>query len=357
VSFDTLRLLAEGEGLELLDQRLLPAETCYLLLRSGEEVARAIEDMVVRGAPAIGDAAAMGVAVELARAPDGSLEQTLRSVCDRLRRTRPTAVNLTWALDRVERALEKLLHSGATDDAVRAAARELAQAILDEDLATCHAIGDAGSPLVPEGGRVLTHCNAGGLATAGYGTALGVIRSASRDGRLAHVLASETRPFLQGARLTSWELHQDGIPVTLVTDSMGGALMGRGEIDMVVVGADRIAANGDVANKIGTYTLAVLADRHGIPFYVAAPLSTVDLETPDGASIPIEERSAEEVLSLAGVRIAPEGVGARHPAFDVTPAELVTAIITEAGVARRPYSDSLRTQKRAGRVRPPGAQP
>jgi methylthioribose-1-phosphate isomerase len=300
---------------------------------------------VVRGAPAIGDAAAMGVAVELARAPDGALAHALSSVCARLRGTRPTAVNLGWALDRTERELGALLESGASDAAVRTAARALAQSIVDEDLETCHAIGDAGASLVPDSASILTHCNAGGLATAGYGTALGVIRSASRDGRVRRVLASETRPFLQGARLTSWELQQDGIPATLITDSMGGALMRRGEIDLVVVGADRIAANGDVANKIGTYTLAVLARRHEIPFYVAAPLSTVDLDTPDGDAIPIEERSAEEVLSLAGVRIAPEGVGALHPAFDVTPAELVTAIITEAGVADAPFGASLRAQK------------
>jgi methylthioribose-1-phosphate isomerase len=287
----------------------------------------------------------MGVAVELARAPDGALAQALSSVCARLRQTRPTAVNLGWALDRTERELGALLEAGASDAAVRTAARALAQAIADEDLETCHAIGDAGASLVPDSASILTHCNAGGLATAGYGTALGVIRSASRDGRVRRVLASETRPFLQGARLTSWELQQDGIPATLITDSMGGALMRRGEIDLVVVGADRIAANGDVANKIGTYTLAVLARRHEIPFYVAAPLSTVDLDTPDGDAIPIEERSAEEVLSLAGVRIAPEGVGALHPAFDVTPAELVTAIITEAGVADAPFGASLRAQK------------
>jgi methylthioribose-1-phosphate isomerase len=343
-TFHTLRLTEQG--LELLDQRVLPHEKRYLLLETGEEVARAIEDMVVRGAPAIGDAAAMGVAVELGRAPDGALEETLRSVCARLRRTRPTAVNLGWALDRAEREIGALLAAGESDAAVRAAARALAQAIADEDLETCRAIGDAGAALVPEAASILTHCNAGGLATAGYGTALGVVRSASRDGRVRRVLASETRPFLQGARLTSWELQQDGIPATLITDSMGGALMRRGEIDLVVVGADRIAANGDVANKIGTYTLAVLARRHEIPFYVAAPLSTVDLETTDGDAIPIEERSPEEVLSLAGVRIAPEGVDALNPAFDVTPAELVTAIITEAGVARAPYEASLRAQKR-----------
>ncbi len=339
MSFFTLRLT--DAGVELLDQRLLPAREEYLRLGSGEEVAQAIEEMAVRGAPAIGVAAAMGVAVELARTPDAELGDALERVCARLRDTRPTAVNLSWALDRMRDALRERLDAGASPCELRAAARELAQRIHDEDLAMCHAIGDAGAPLVPPGSRVLTHCNAGGLATAGYGTALGVIRSAVREGNVSQVFASETRPFLQGARLTTWELTRDEIPVTLITDSMAGALMGQGRVDLVIVGADRIAANGDVANKIGTYALAVLARAHTIPFYVAAPSSTVDLATASGDKIPLEERDPDEVVTIGGKRIAPEGVGALHPAFDVTPAELITAIVTEWGVLRPPLAAGL----------------
>jgi methylthioribose-1-phosphate isomerase len=339
VSFHTVRL--RGDAVELLDQRRLPREERYLLLRSAEEVARAIEEMAVRGAPAIGVAAAMGVAVELSRAPDGALPDALERACARLRRTRPTAVNLAWALDRVQGELRPIVAARAPDAELRERARDLAQRIHDEDVATCRAIGEHGLALVPEKARVLTHCNAGGLATAGYGTALGVIRSAARESRIARVLACETRPFLQGARLTAWELAQAGIPVTLITDSSAGALMRRGEIDLVVVGADRVARNGDVANKIGTYALAVLARAHGIPFYVAAPVSTVDLATADGEAIPIEQRDASEVLSLHGERIAPAGVDALNPAFDVTPAELVTALVTERGVVRPPLGQGL----------------
>lgn len=339
-----MRLAADA--VELIDQRRLPGEERYLRLENAEDVARAIEDMAVRGAPAIGVTAAMAIALELGRAPDSELARTLERASARLARTRPTAVNLAWALERMSRELGARIAGGATPDDVRAEARALAQRIHDEDVASCRAIGDAGAALLSSGARVLTHCNAGALATAGYGTALGVIRSAARMGRLAGVLAQETRPFLQGARLTAWELARDGIPVVLVTDGMGGALMARGEIDAVVVGADRIAANGDVANKIGTYSLAVLARAHDLPFYVAAPLSTVDLATPSGKEIPIEQRSSDEVTHFAGRRIAPEGVRALHPAFDVTPNTLVTAIVTERGALRPPFGPGLAAQRR-----------
>ena len=349
MSFFTVRL--DGDAVVLLDQRRLPGEEVYVRLESGEAVARAIEDMTVRGAPAIGVTAAMGVAVELAHAPDAELEPALGRAIERLGRTRPTAVNLRWALERMSAALGRARATGASPAALREAARREAQRIADEDVASCRAIGDAGAELVPPGARVLTHCNAGALATAGYGTALGVIRSAARAGRLAHVVAQETRPFLQGARLTAWELAREGIPVRLCTDSMGGALMAQQDVDLVIVGADRIAANGDVANKIGTYTLAVLAHAHGLPFYVAAPWSTVDLSLASGREIPIEQRSAAEVTSVAGRRIAPEGVVALHPAFDVTPANFVTAIITERGVIRPPLAAGLAAQSAHGRSR------
>ncbi len=339
------------EGLELLDQRLLPGEQKALLLTSGEQVAQAIEQMAVRGAPAIGITAAMGVVLELRRAAASQtqareLGRVFAAVCERLRATRPTAVNLAWALDEMARELEPLLADGVASAELCAAAERRARALQDEDVRVCRAIGAAGAPLVPAQARVLTHCNAGALATAGYGTALGVIRSAAEQGRIQEVFASETRPFLQGARLTAWELARDRIPVKLITDSMAGALMQREDVDVVIVGADRIAANGDVANKIGTYSLAVLANAHGIPFYVAAPLSTVDLDTPDGAAIPIEERASEEVVTLAGQRIAPAGVEALHPAFDVTPARLLTRIITEQGVVGPPFGPALAALKR-----------
>ena len=303
-----------GDRLELLDQRLLPDRSEYVACRSAEEVAQAIRDMVVRGAPAIGCAAACGVV--LGKGSKGAYEILATS--------RPTAVNLFWALERMKKAKD-----------LEAEAR----AIYEEDLAANRAIGRFGAELIRERSRVMTHCNTGALATAGYGTALGVIRAAK--GKNISVIANETRPYLQGARLTAWELVQEGIPCTLITDSMAGHLMARGEVDVVIVGADRIAANGDVANKIGTYPLAVLAKRHGIPFYVAAPLSTFDPTIPDGSHIPIEERPAAEVTGYRGTRWAPEGVLVRNPAFDVTPAELVTAIISEKGIASQPYRESI----------------
>jgi methylthioribose-1-phosphate isomerase len=331
-------------ALELLDQRGLPEREEVLRLAAVEEIARAIESMAVRGAPAIGCAAAFGMACAAAAPARDltSLRAALEAAEARLARTRPTAVNLFWALGRMREVLRMALAApGATPEAVAAKALAAAQGLLEEDLATCRAIGRAGLPLVPAGARILTHCNAGGLATAGYGTALGIVRAAAEAGRGVSVLADETRPFLQGARLTAWELARDGIPVAVVTDAMAGHLMRRGEVDLVVVGADRIAANGDVANKIGTYGLAVLARAHGLPFYVAAPRSTVDLATRTGAEIPIEERGREEVATLAGRILVPPGVPVRHPAFDVTPAELVTAVVTEAGLARAPYEESL----------------
>ncbi|HEX2199383.1 MAG TPA: S-methyl-5-thioribose-1-phosphate isomerase [Burkholderiales bacterium] len=304
----------KGDRLELLDQRLLPDKTVYITCRSAAEVAQAIRDMVVRGAPAIGCAAAFGIV--LSKGSPDSYEV--------LSKSRPTAVNLFWALERMKKA--KDLEAEAC-------------AIYDEDLASNREIGRIGAELIRERARVMTHCNTGALATAGYGTALGVIRASK--GKNISVIANETRPYLQGARLTAWELVQEGIPCTLITDSMAGHLMSKGEVDVVVVGADRIAANGDVVNKIGTYALAVLAKRHGIPFYVAAPLSTFDATIPDGAHIPIEERPAEEVTGYRGTRWAAEGVLVRNPAFDVTPAELVTGIICEKGIVLAPSRENL----------------
>ena len=313
----------------LIDQRILPEEETWLALSTAEEVAEAIRTLAVRGAPAIGVAAAYGLAVEARR---GASPERMREAAAFLARARPTAVNLEWAVRRMSRLV------GAPAEAVLAEAH----AIRDEDEAACRRMGALGAPLLPPEARVLTHCNAGALATAGYGTALGVVRAAREAGRLEHVFADETRPFFQGARLTAWELQRDGIPVTVLTDNMAGWLMARGEISCVVVGADRIAANGDVANKIGTYAVAVLARHHGIPFYVAAPWSTFDPSLPTGAGIPIEERDPDEVVRIFGRRVAPEGVPARYPAFDVTPAALVTAIVTERGVLRAPYDAAIR---------------
>ena len=329
---EPLRPVLYDEGrdvVRVLDQRLLPAEETWLDLASSGEVARAIQDLAVRGAPAIGVAAAYGLAADARRGADAT---ALRDAAERLVKARPTAVNLAWAVRRMSRRI------GLGAPALLAEAH----AIRDEDEAACRRIGALGAPLIPPRARVLTHCNAGALATAGYGTALGIVRAAIEAGNPISVFADETRPFLQGARLTAWELQRDGIPVTLLTDGMAGWLMARGEIACVVVGADRIAANGDVANKIGTYGLAVLAAHHDLPFYVAAPWSTVDLETATGAAIPIEERGEAEVVTIAGRRIAPVGVPARYPAFDVTPWALVSAIVTERGVVRRPFDAGLR---------------
>jgi methylthioribose-1-phosphate isomerase len=328
---ETLRWAANR--LELIDQRFLPQRFEYVTCDTAAEVAAAIRDMVVRGAPAIGCAAAYGVALESGRPTFGSIREfhaALAAAFAELGASRPTAVNLFWALDRMRRAYEET-RAGPPE---RISARLVAEAaaIHREDLDVNHAIGRNGAALVADGARIMTHCNAGALATSGHGTALGVVRSARDQGKRISVIANETRPFLQGARLTAWEMVQEEIPVTLITDNMAGHLMQRGQVDLIVVGADRIAANGDVANKIGTYTLAVLAARHGLPFYVAAPLSTIDRDAPDGASIPIEERAAAEVTGFRSERWAPDGVAVANPAFDVTPAALVTGLITERGV-------------------------
>ena len=335
-----------GTKLLLIDQRRLPAEEAYFECDTAGEVVAAIRDMVVRGAPAIGVTAAYGVALSaIAHAPSCRTVHDLRTRMDEdlraLRHARPTAVNLAWAVDRCERALEAHSRDGASTTA-RALVAE-ARAMEEEDVATNRAMGAHGASLVGDGATILTHCNAGALATAGYGTALGVVRAAREAGKRVAVVADETRPFLQGARLTAWELAKDGIPVTLIADVAAASLLREGSIDLVVVGADRIAANGDTANKIGTYPLAVLAREHGVPFYVAAPLSTVDLAIPDGAGIPIEERAADEVLSCFGVRVAPMDVRVRNPAFDVTPHEFITGIITERGIFRPPYHESLKS--------------
>jgi methylthioribose-1-phosphate isomerase len=332
----------------MIDQRRLPAELVMLRCRDHREVAAAIKDMAIRGAPAIGVAAALGLALgaRVTRREGAALRDEWSEMCATLAATRPTAVNLFWAIERMRRRFDA--HAAEGGDALRAGLLEEALAVRQEDLDSCHRLGDLGAELLPAETRVLTHCNAGALATAGYGTALGVVRSACRLGKVKAVFADETRPWLQGARLTAWELLQDGIPTTLIADSTAGHLMARGEINAVVVGADRIAANGDVANKIGTYTVAVLARENGVPFYAAAPVSTFDLATPAGADIPIEERPASEVTHLAGRRIAAEGVAVRNPAFDVTPHRFVTAIVCERGIARPPFAESLRALAGAG---------
>ena len=321
-------------GVVMIDQTRLPREQVFVTCRTYLEVADAIQTMVIRGAPAIGVAAAMGVALGVQEGAD------FETVCKALAATRPTAVNLFWGIKRMKDVYASL--AGASrEERVRSMIKE-AQTVRLEDIAICEAIGRNGAPLVPDHKTVLTHCNAGALATAGYGTALGVIRAAVSAGKKIDVFADETRPFLQGARLTAWELQQDGIPTTIITDNMAGHFLRSGRIGCVVVGADRIAANGDVANKIGTYSVAVLAKENGVPFYVAAPVSTFDLTLASGDLIPIEERSPEEVTHFRGVPVAPEAMLAKHPAFDVTPARYVTAIVCENGVARPPYEESLR---------------
>ncbi len=331
------------DGVRFIDQTKLPTEEVYVTSRTYEEVADAIKTMVVRGAPAIGVAAGMGIALGVRDAKAQTVDELVPQfarICEVIGATRPTAVNLFWAIRRMQQKFAQL-----QDRPVAEIKREIvAEAIRMhvEDIAANEAMGKHGAVLLPAQGGVLTHCNAGALATAGYGTALGVIRAAVESGKKLHVFADETRPFLQGSRLTAWELMKDDIPTTLISDNMAGAIMRQGKINAVVVGADRIAANGDVANKIGTYTVAILAKEHKIPFYVAAPLATVDLGTPDGSKIPIEQRASTEVTHMAGRQIAPDGVGVENPAFDVTPHEYVTAIITERGVARAPYSESLK---------------
>src|SRR3989441_4945045 len=334
------------EGISMLDQRLLPSEEKYLMLRSYEEVAEAIKKMVVRGAPAIGVSAAMGLALGTSQSVGMSvadLEDDFNYMCQVMSQTRPTAVNLFWAIERMRERFRREKGTTQETEKIKASLIEEAQAIFREDIEANRALGRFGAELLSDGDTVLTHCNAGALATAGdYGTALGVIRGARDAGKRVAVIADETRPFLQGLRLTAWELAKDNIPVTVITDNMAGHVMKGGKVDVVVVGADRIAANGDAANKIGTYMVAVLAKRHNIPFYVAAPVTTLDLSIPSGEQIPIEERDIREVTHVGDKQLGPDGVDVHNPAFDVTPHELITAIITDKGVARAPFVEGLR---------------
>jgi len=335
----------EEEGVLMLDQRLLPTEEKWLTLKSYMEVANGIRDMVVRGAPAIGVSAAYGIALgakNFVGTNIADLEDEFEYIADVIGKTRPTAVNLFWAIERMRRTFKKAKTEGKSISEIKSILVEDAKAIHEEDIESQRMIAEHGGKLLADNSTVLTHCNAGALATGGvWGTALGVIRGAVNQGKTIAVIADETRPYLQGARLTAWELLQDNIPVTLITDSMSGHLMKKGRVQAVVVGSDRIAANGDVANKIGTYMVAVLAKQHDIPFYVAAPLSTVDLNCPTGEEIPIEERNIREVTHVQDIQLAPEGIAVNNYAFDVTPNEFVTAIITEKGVARAPYTESL----------------
>ncbi len=335
----------QGDVVVMVDQRKLPSQEIYVRCRTAQDVAKAIRTMVVRGAPAIGVAAAMGIALGMRRSTAKGTKQfaiEFQKTCDLMAGTRPTAVNLFWAIDRMKRVFGEAARAGESPDEIAARLEREARAIHDEDVASCRAMGAFGAAVVSDGARVLTHCNAGALATAGYGSALGVIRAAVEQGKRIAVFADETRPFLQGARLTAWELVREGIHTTVITESMAGPLMRAGEIDLVVVGADRIAANGDTANKIGTYTVAVLAHEHKVPFYVAAPLSTIDLSTPDGDRIPIEERDQREVTHFGSSRLTPVGAYIRNPAFDVTPHRYITGIITERGIFKPPFSESLR---------------
>ena len=334
-----------NEGVRMIDQRLLPTEEKYLMLRSYEEVAEAIKKMVVRGAPAIGVSAAFGLALGASQSVGTSiadLEDDFGYMCDVMSKTRPTAVNLFWAIERMKAAFNREKANTDNVEELKAKLITEAQAIFREDLEANRSIGRYGEPLIPDGATVLTHCNAGALATAGdYGTALGVIRGARDAGKRVAVIADETRPFLQGLRLTAWELAKDDIPVTVITDNMAGHIMKEGKVDCVVVGADRIAANGDAANKIGTYMVAVLAQQNKIPFYVAAPITTLDLSLATGAEIPIEERDSSEVTHIGGKQMGPDGVAVHNPAFDVTPSEFIAAIITDRGVARAPYKERV----------------
>jgi methylthioribose-1-phosphate isomerase len=334
------------EGIRMIDQRLLPGEEKYLMLRSCEEVAEAIKKMAVRGAPAIGVSAAMGLALGASQSVStaaADLQYDFDYLCEMMSQTRPTAVNLFWAIERMREAFKRAASRTEDVKEIKKALVDESRQILKEDLDANRSIGRFGAELIPDGATVLTHCNAGALATAGdYGTALGVIRGARDAGKRVAVIADETRPFLQGLRLTAWELAKDNIPVTVITDNMAGHVMKGGKVDAVVVGADRIAANGDAANKIGTYMVAVLARRHNIPFYVAAPITTLDLSIPSGDQITIEERDPREVTHMRDQQLGPDGVAVHNPAFDVTPNDLITAIITDKGVARQPYVESLR---------------
>jgi methylthioribose-1-phosphate isomerase len=328
-----------NDTVRMLDQRLLPAREVVRVCRDWRQVAEAIRTMVIRGAPAIGVAAAMGVALGMRGHAGARARSRFAQVAKGLRSTRPTAVNLAWAVERMGRVVEENLDLDAP--ALFRRLRDEAVAIYEEDLASNRAMGRFGAALLNDPSTVLTHCNAGALATAGYGTALGVVRAAREAGKRVAVIADETRPFLQGARLTAWELHKDRIPVTVIADNMAASVLARGDVSCVLVGADRVAANGDVANKIGTYPLAVMAHRHNVPFYVAAPLSSVDLDCRGGADIPIEQRAPVEITHVSGVQLVPKGVSVFNPAFDVTPAELISAIITERGIAHPPYAESL----------------